>query len=114
VINVEMIGASLMIQQYVGDTTDPDHCRMVSLSDVFSPQGRTPTQVVWDLSVKAVDDQHSEYTNSVVASAPDEFLAFIKEHGITFEEAADARQKAGSAHNEKETPLEVSLGGVWF
>jgi hypothetical protein len=37
-IKVEMIGPSLLIQQYVGDITRPEHWRMVSLSGVFSPQ----------------------------------------------------------------------------
>ncbi len=54
-IKVGMIGPSLMIQQYVGDITRPEHWHIVSVSHVFSPQGRTRTQVVWDLSVKAID-----------------------------------------------------------
>jgi hypothetical protein len=39
--NVELIGENLMIQQYIGEITDPDHCRIVSSSDVFTPAGRT-------------------------------------------------------------------------
>ncbi len=35
----------------------PDHCRMVSTSDVFTPVGRTTVRVVWDLSVQSIDDQ---------------------------------------------------------
>jgi hypothetical protein len=41
--NVELIGENLMIQQYIGEITDPHHCRMVSTSDVFTPAGRTNT-----------------------------------------------------------------------
>jgi hypothetical protein len=34
-----------------------------------------------------------------------EFMAFIKEHKISFEQAAAARQAAGGDHNRRETPL---------
>jgi hypothetical protein len=39
-----------------------------------------------------------------LSSATDEFIAFIQEHGITFEQAAAARQSASDAHNREETP----------
>lgn len=104
-INIEMIGKTLMIQRYVGEITEPHHCRMVSLSDAFTPNGRTKVQVIWDLSVKKVDDTHCEYTNSVVAHPTDEFLAFIKQHDMTFEAAAAGRQQDGGNHNSRETPL---------
>ncbi|MDX3853518.1 hypothetical protein [Streptomyces sp. AK02-01A] len=104
-INVEMIGTALMIQHYVGEITGRDHCRMVSLSDVFSPAGRTKVQVIWDLSVRSVDDARCMYLNSVTAHPTEEFLAFIKEHDIPFEQAAHDRQTASSDHNSRETPL---------
>jgi hypothetical protein len=74
-INVEVIGDSVMIQKYVGEITDADHCRMVSISDVFSPLGRTTSHVVWDLSVEPLDDQSCEFINHVKVTATDEFLA---------------------------------------
>lgn len=104
-INVEMIGDSLLIQQYVGEVTDPDYCHMVSISDVFSRLGRTTTLVVWDLSVQPIDDHNCEYINHVTAIATEEFLAFINQHNIPFERAAAAHQDAACTHNEKETPL---------
>ncbi|MDX6657782.1 MAG: hypothetical protein QOH62_2575 [Solirubrobacteraceae bacterium] len=104
-INVELIGDSLLIQHYLGEITDIHHCRMVSTSDVFSPQGRTTWHVVWDLSVEQLDDQNCEYVNQLTATATDEFLAFINESGIPLDRAAAARHAASSAHNEKETPL---------
>jgi hypothetical protein len=61
--------------------------------------------VTWDLSVRKIDDNRREITNHVTARATEPFLAFIKEHGISFEEAAAARQKASSLHNQGETPL---------
>jgi hypothetical protein len=104
-INVEMIGQTLMVQNYIGEITDKNHCRMVSQSDAFTPNGRTKVQVIWDLSVRKIDDGHSEYTNSVIAHPTPEFLEFIKRHGVTFEDAAAARQRDGGDHNRRETPL---------
>ncbi|SEW25453.1 hypothetical protein [Luteibacter sp. 329MFSha] len=104
-INVEMIGKGLVIQQYVAEVAEPNHCRMVSLSDVFAPQGRSRVQVIWDLSVEAIDETSCKYTNSVVSSAPPEYVAWLAENGMTIEQAAAARQSASSDHNSRETPL---------
>jgi hypothetical protein len=41
--------------------------------------------VEWTLSTRKIDDQTTEYTNHIHASATDEFIAFIREHGITLE-----------------------------
>jgi hypothetical protein len=104
-INVEMIGQTLMVQNYVGEITDKDHCRMVSISDAFTPNGRTRVQVIWDLSVKKIDANSCEYTNRVVAHPTEEFLDFIKQHNVKFEDAAAQRQRDGGDHNRRETPL---------
>lgn len=101
-INVEMIGETLMIQQYVAETATPALCRMVSMSDAFTPNGRTRVQVIWTLSAKRIDDMSCAYTNSVVAHPTAEFIA---KHGVSFEDAAAARQRDGGNHNRRETPL---------
>jgi hypothetical protein len=104
-ICVEMIGQTLMVQNYVGEIVEKTHCHMVSISDAFTPNGRTTVQVTWDLSVKKIDADTCEYTNSVVAHPTEEFMAFIKAHSVTFEDAAAARQRDGGDHNRRETPL---------
>lgn len=104
-INVEMIGQTLMIQHYAAETMTPHLCRMVSTSDAVTPNGRTRVQVIWTLSVKPVDATHCEYTNSVVAHPTQAFMNFIAEHGVSFEQAAAARQHDGGDHNRRETPL---------
>jgi hypothetical protein len=104
-INVETIGASLLIQQYLGEVTDPRRCRMVSTSDVFAPQGRTRARVVWELSVEPLDDESCEYVNHLTATATEDFLAFLEAHRIPFAQAAAVCDRAASAHNEQETPL---------
>ena len=87
-INVEQIGTGLVIQHYAGETMRPAHCHMVSTSDVYTPNGRTQVQVVWDLSATATGDGRTEYTNRVTSHPTEEFLVFIAEHGISFEQAA--------------------------
>jgi len=103
-INVETIGDALMVQHYVAEIHQPTRCRMVSLSDSITAAGRSKARVVWELSAKRIDDETTEYTNHIHASALDETLAFFKEHGIAFEKAAAARQAASDAHNREETP----------
>jgi hypothetical protein len=104
-INVEMIGTGLVVQHYVGEITEPSHCKMVSTSDVFTPAGRTKVQVIWDLSVRKLDDGRTEYTNSVVSHPTEEFLEFIKAHDVSWEKAQKDRQDASGDHNRRETPL---------
>jgi hypothetical protein len=104
-INVEMIGTGLVVQHYVGEITEAAHCRMVSTSDVFTPNGRTKVQVIWDLSAKKIDDNRTEYTNGVVSHPTEEFLDFIKTHGISWEQACADRQASSGDHNRRETPL---------
>lgn len=104
-INVEMIGTGLVIQHYIGEVTEKQYCKMVSTSDVFAPNGRSRVQVIWELRMKAIDEEHCEYTNTVTSHPTEEFLEFIKEHNITFEQAANARQAASGDHNRRETPL---------
>ena len=69
-INVEVIGGSLIVQHYVEDVATPDHLRLTSRSDLFTPTGRTKIDVVWDLRVRKIDDQSCEFTNTVHSSAP--------------------------------------------
>lgn len=104
-INVEMIGQTLMIQHYVAETATPSLCRMVSISDAFTPNGRTRVQIIWTLSIKAIDAHSCEYTNSVVGHPTQEFMDFIAAHNITWEAAAAGRQHDGGDHNRRETPL---------
>ncbi|RAI01582.1 hypothetical protein DLJ53_09165 [Acuticoccus sediminis] len=104
-INVEMIGTALVIQHYVAEEAGPTYCRMNSISDVFTAAGRTQVNVVWELNAEKIEGGRTRYTNSVTAHPTDAFMAFIAEHGITYEDAAAARQSAGGDHNRRETPL---------
>lgn len=103
-INVETIGDALIVQHYIAEAKEPALCRMVSISDAINKNGRTKVKVEWTLSARKIDDQTTEYSNHIHASATDEFMAFIEEHGVTLEQAAAARQAASDAHNREETP----------
>ena len=93
-INVEMIGGSLLVQNYVEHVGERNHVKLVSITYVFSPNGRTTSEVTWDLSVKKIDVNRCEYTNHVTARATEPFLAFIKEHGISIRSKPASRRTA--------------------
>ena len=104
-INVEVIGGSLMVQHYTEEISKPDHLRLVSNSDVFTPNGRTKIGVIWDLSVKKIDDHTCEFTNFVQSSATPELLDLLGKQGIPLEVFRTTRRPMSEAHNRQETPL---------
>jgi hypothetical protein len=104
-INVEMIGTGLVVQHYVGETIGRHHCHLVSLSDVLTPHGWTTVQVTWDLSATDNGDGTCTYTNHVTSRPTAANMAFNERNGITFDEAAKARQQASGDHCRRETPL---------
>src|SRR5437899_3962443 len=73
-INVEILGGSLMVQHYIEEIGEPHHLRLVSDSDVFTPTGRVKIGVIWDLSVKKIDDKTCEFINTVHSSATPELV----------------------------------------
>lgn len=67
-INVEQIGSGLVVQHYVAEVAEPAHCRMNSISDVFTANGRTQVNVVWELIAEKIDDGRTRYTNKGAVS----------------------------------------------
>jgi hypothetical protein len=104
-INVEVIGGVPMVQHYVEKVGRKDHLVLESVSDVFTATGRTAINVLWEMSVKAIDGDRCELTNHVRSSATKEFLAFLDRQGIPFEVFRAQRQPMSIAHNQGETPL---------
>ena len=104
-INVEVIGGVPMVQHYVETLGEKDHLILESVSDIFTPTGRTTIHVLWELSVKAIDDQRSEFTNHVRSRGTEEFIAFLDRQGIPFDVFRAQRQPMSIAHNQGETPL---------
>jgi hypothetical protein len=104
-INVEIIGGSLMVQHYVETLAEKDHLILESVSDVFTPNGRTTIHVHWELSVKAIDGGRCEFTNHVRSRATEAMLTLLDKQGIPFEVFRAQRQPMSIAHNQGETPL---------
>lgn len=104
-INVEQIGSGLVVQHYVADEATPSYVRMNSISDVFTTNGRTQVNVVWELIAEDAGNGRTLYTNRVTAHPTDAFMTFLDAHGIAFADAAAARQEAGADHNRRETPM---------
>lgn len=104
-INVEILGGSPMVQHYVEDVSEPAHLRLVSESDVFTPTGRIKVGVVWDLSVKKIDANSCEFTNTVHSSATPQLMEFLAKQGIPWDVFKAARKPVSEAHNKQETPL---------
>jgi hypothetical protein len=104
-INVEVLGGSPMVQHYVEDISLRDHLRLVSKSDVFTPTGRIKVGVIWDLSVKKIDHQSCQFTNTVHSTSTPELTDFLAQQGIPWEVFKAARKPISEAHNKQETPL---------
>jgi hypothetical protein len=77
----------------------------VSISEVFTPTGRITTGVVWDLSVKRIDDHTSELANLVRTFFTPELTAFLARQAIPIELFRVSQKPVLEAHNRQETPL---------
>lgn len=104
-INVEVIGGVPMVQHYVETVARPDHLVLESVSDLFPPTGRTTINVVWEMSLKRLDEGRCEFTNHVISRATDELLSMLDKQGIPFELFAVQRRPMSIAHNKQETPF---------
>ena len=97
-INVEILGGSLIVQHYI-EVARPDHLRLVSTSDVFTPTGRAKIGVIWDLAARKIDDKTCEFINSVQTCATQELLDFLGTQGIPLDVFRGARKPITEAHN---------------
>lgn len=107
-INVETIGGSLMVQHYVETLAEKHHLILESVSEIFTPTGRTTIHVLWELNAKRIDDRTCEFTNHVRSRATEEFKTFLDRQGIPFDVFRAQRQPMSIAHNQGETPLFAS------
>jgi hypothetical protein len=104
-INVEVIGGTPMVQHYVEQIAEKHHLVFDSVSDLFTPTGRTKILVMWELSVKPVGTNRCEFTNHVRSRATEEFWDFLSRQGIPFEVFRALREPMSTAHNRQETPF---------
>jgi hypothetical protein len=61
--------------------------------------------VIWDLSVKKIDDDTCEFVNEVHSFFTPELLDSLAKQGIPWEVFQAARKPISEAHNRQETPL---------
>ncbi len=54
-----------MVQHYLETVGRKDHLTLESVSDTFTPTDRRTINVLWELSVKAIDGKRCELTNYV-------------------------------------------------
>ena len=119
-INVEQIADNMLVQHYIEDVSQREHCRVNSISDSFSPMGRTKLGITWELIIKEIADGSTELSNRVIVLLTEEFASLLKKANITDLEAVknNMEQNAG-AHNKEETPLFAkgietkALAGIW-
>jgi hypothetical protein len=104
-INVEVIGATLLVQHYVESLARKDQLILESLTDVFTPTGRSTFAVIWEMSVRDLGDARCEFTNRVRSRASKDFLSLLAKQGIPFEQFRAQRQPASIDHVKNETPL---------
>lgn len=119
-INVEMIAGNLLVQHYIEDESHSDHCRVQSVSDSFSPMGRTWLRIIWELKLSRLSEASCELRNRVVVLMTDEFQSLLRESNITYMEPVKARMEQHvTEHNHEETPLfakdiqRKALAGFW-
>lgn len=94
-----------MVQHYIETLGHKDHLILESVSDIFTPSGRTTIHVLWEMSVKAVSGGRCEFINRVRSKATDDFKADLDRQGIPFDVFRSQRHSASIAHNQGETPL---------
>ncbi|MCQ1574635.1 hypothetical protein [Neorhizobium galegae] len=104
-INVETIGGDLLVQHYVEQISDRDHCQVRSVSDAFTHFGLTKMEVTWDLTVRSIGSDSCEFENRIEVRATPELLSALKEHGVPPEAARPRMQSLADEHNAIETPL---------
>jgi hypothetical protein len=119
-INVEQVADNLLIQNYIEEIGIKDHCRLNSISDSFSPAGKTKLGVIWEIKVEKRTDRSCEFINRVTVLMTDEFSSLLKAVGVTDLNPVKAIMEQNLwAHNLEETPLfaknieSKALSGVW-
>lgn len=105
-INVERVGR-ILVQHYVEDISERQHCRLVSLSDTLGPtiDDRGQIGVMWEFFVEPLDPTTTKFTNHVRVTAAPGWQEALRQQGATLEQAQERSRTALVAHNAEETPL---------
>lgn len=119
-LNVEQIADSLLIQHYVEDIAQRNHCSVNSISDSLTPAGRTTIGVKWELKIEKISDSSCQFSNHVAISLTDHFKESLKNFNIyDLEPVRNGMFHNLKEHNQEETPLfakdieHKALSGIW-
>lgn len=105
-INVERVADNLLIQHYIEEIGEKNHCRVNSMSDSFSALGRTKLGITWELKVRRLIVNSCEFINKVVVRSTNEFLESLRSVNVTDIEAVKIQMLQNvEEHNAEETPL---------
>jgi len=93
-----------LMQHWTEDIAEKQHCRLVSMSDMFVQQEPTRMQFTWDTSLRPLSENSCEFTDSISVFETDEYLAFVNKSAASPEQTRDETQGAHDADNAKKTP----------
>ena len=97
-VNVESVGGGLLVQHYVAEVKEPDHVKMVSLSDVYITSFiRLVMKVTWEMRLISVSDNECKFQNTVLVEHPNFIMKILSALALT---GYFVRK-----HNEEETLL---------
>ncbi len=101
-INVEHVG-QLLVQHYVEDLAERQHCRLLSWSNAFGPtiSDRGNDNVLWEFWIEAIDAQTTRFTNRIQAQAAPGWEASLAKAGISLEQAQRQLVSVISAQTRK-------------
>ncbi|TCD26506.1 hypothetical protein EZ456_13005 [Pedobacter psychrodurus] len=105
-INVEMVGDNLLVQHYHEDISEAGHCRVSSISDSISPLGRATMGITWELKIKKISDEITEFSNHIIVLLTEDLKILLEKAGITDLALVKPEMlKNAAKHNHEETPL---------
>ena len=104
-LNVEHVGV-LMVQHYVEDLLEKQHCRVISVTDLFFPEGGwTTCQVTWELIATPLTADTCQLENLVLVYATSELETFLGKNQLRLDQIKAQFKTVVEAHNAEETPL---------
>ena len=104
-LNVEHVGV-LMVQHYVEDSLEEQHCRVISITDLFFPEhGWTTCQVTWELIATSLTADTCQLENVVLVHATPGLETFLDTNQLPLDQLEAQFKTAVEAHNAEETPL---------
>lgn len=105
-INVERIAGNLLVQHYIEEIAERNHCRVNSISNSISDLGVTTIGITWEIKIVPITVSTCKFVNRVMVTSTPEFLASLKVANINDTEIVKRQMLQNvEEHNNEETPL---------